>query len=229
LARFYTVLLAKNGEEGLQMANDTIPDLIISDIVMPIMDGIELCKAVKSDVKTSHIPVILLTAKTTTNERIEGLGSGADAYIAKPFHLKLLQTQIAGLIQSRQELYARFSQDVFIMSRKQTGNDVDQHFLQSTIDYILSNLTDTKLNIESLSSYHNMSHRNYYRKIKALTGNTVVEFIKIVRLKEALKLMEKQQYSLSEISYMTGFASPSYFTKNFREFYGKPPSEYLKS
>jgi AraC-like DNA-binding protein len=115
------------------------------------------------------------------------------------------------------------------MSRKQTSNDVDQHFLQSTIDYILSNLTDTKLNIDSLSAHHNMSHRNYYRKIKALTGNTVVEFIKIVRLKEALKLMEKQQYSLSEISYMTGFASPSYFTKNFREFYGKPPSEYLKS
>lgn len=229
LARFYTVLLAKNGEEGLQMANETIPDLIISDIVMPLMDGIELCKAVKSDVKTSHIPVILLTAKTTTNERIEGFGSGADAYIAKPFHLKLLQTQIAGLIQSRQELYSRFSQDVYIMSRKQTGNDVDQHFLQSTIDYILSNLTDTKLNIDSLSAHHNMSHRNYCRKIKALTGNTVVEFIKIVRLKEALKLMEKQQYSLSEISYMTGFASPSYFTKNFREYYGKPPSEYLKS
>lgn len=227
LARFYTVLLAKNGEEGLQMANETIPDLIISDIVMPLMDGIELCKAVKSDVKTSHIPVILLTAKTTTNERIEGFGSGADAYIAKPFHLKLLQTQIAGLIQSRQELYARFSQDVFIMSRKQAGNDVDQDFLQSTINYILTNLTDTKLNIESLSSYHNMSHRNYYRKIKALTGNTVVEFIKIVRLKEALKLMAKQQYSLSEISYMTGFTSPSYFTKNFREYYGKPPSEYL--
>lgn len=229
LAKFYNITLASNGKDGLLKAKELTPDIIISDIVMPLMNGIELCKSIKNDVITSHIPIILLTAKTTTNEQIEGFCSGADAYIAKPFHLKLLQTQIAGLIQSRHELYSRFSHDVYIMSRKQAGNDVDQKFLQSTINYVLSNLTDTKLNIESLSSHHNMSHRNFYRKIKALTGNTVVEFVKIVRLKEAIKLMETKQYSLSEISYMTGFTSPSYFTKNFREFYGNPPSDYLNT
>ncbi|MFA9391985.1 MAG: two-component regulator propeller domain-containing protein [Prolixibacteraceae bacterium] len=227
LEKDYNIISASDGKEGLQKANKYTPDIIISDIVMPVLDGIELCKALKNDLKTSHIPIILLTAKTTTNAQIDGFGSGADAYIVKPFHLKLLQTQIASLIHSRRELYSRFSQDVYIMSRKQTSNDVDQNFLQSTINYILTNITDTKLNIESLSSLQNMSHRNFYRKIKALTGNTVVEFIKIVRLKEAVRLMDTQKYNLSEISYMTGFTSPSYFTKNFREFYGKPPSDYL--
>lgn len=227
LARFYTIILAENGQEGLQKANEIVPDLIISDIVMPIMNGMELCKAIKTDVRTSHIPFMMLTAKTTTSEQIEGLDTGADVYITKPFDLKLLQTQVSNLIRSRKDLYARFSQDVYIMARKQSGNKLDHTFLQRTIDYILDNITDSKLNIESLSSHHNMSHRNFYRKIKALTGNTVVEFIKIVRLKQALKLMNTQQHNLSEVAYLTGFTSPSYFTKNFREFYGKPPSEFL--
>lgn len=228
LAKFYTIILAENAEEGLRKANDTIPDLIISDIVMPVMDGIELCKAIKTDVRTSHIPFLMLTAKSSSKEQVEGFNKGADAYITKPFQLKLLQTQIANMIQSRKELYARFSQDVYIMARKQSGNEVDLSFLQNTIGFIIENITSNNLNLESLSGHHCMSHRNFYRKIKALTGNTVVEFVKIVRLKQALKLMESQKYSLSEISYKTGFSSPSYFTKNFREFYGKPPSDYLK-
>jgi DNA-binding response OmpR family regulator/nitrogen-specific signal transduction histidine kinase len=229
LEQHYAIALAANGEEGLLKAKEAIPDLIISDIVMPLMSGMELCKAIKVDVRTSHIPFVMLTAKTTTMEQIEGLDIGADAYITKPFDLKLLQTQVSNLILSRKDLYARFSQDVYIMARKQSGNELDQTFLQKTIDFILNNITDSKLSIESLSTYHNMSHRNFYRKIKALTGNTVVEFIKIVRLKQALKLMETQQHSLSEVAYLTGFTSPSYFSKNFREFYGKPPSDYLRS
>jgi signal transduction histidine kinase/ligand-binding sensor domain-containing protein/DNA-binding response OmpR family regulator len=227
LEGIYTIVLAENGEEGLQKANAFTPDLIISDIVMPIMSGIEFCKAIKTDVRTSHIPLVLLTAKTTTSEQIEGFDTGADAYITKPFHLKLLQTQVANLIQSRKELYAQFSQEVYIMPNKLARSEIDQMFLQKTIDHIIQNLTDTRLNTEHLANHHNMSHSNFYRKIKALTGYTIIKFIRIVRLKQALKLMESKKYNMAEISYMTGFTSPSYFTKNFREYYGKPPSEYL--
>jgi signal transduction histidine kinase/ligand-binding sensor domain-containing protein/DNA-binding response OmpR family regulator len=227
LEGIYTIVLAENGEEGLQKANEFTPDLIISDIVMPVMSGIEFCKAIKTDVRTSHIPLVLLTAKTTISEQIEGFDTRADAYITKPFHLKLLQTQVANLIQSRKELYAQFSQDVYIMPDKLARSEIDHMFLQKTIDYIIQNLTNTRLNTEDLANHHNMSHSNFYRKIKALTGYTIIEFIRTVRLKQALTLMESKKYNLAEISYMTGFTSPSYFTKNFREYYGKPPSEYL--
>ncbi|UCH15084.1 MAG: response regulator, partial [Bacteroidales bacterium] len=150
LEGIYTIILAENGEEGLQKANEFIPDLIISDIVMPVMSGIEFCNAIKTDVRTSHIPLVLLTAKTTTSEQIEGFDTGADAYITKPFHLKLLQTQVANMIQSRKELYAQFSQDVYIMPNKLASSEIDQMFLQKTIDYIIQNLTDTRLNTEDL-------------------------------------------------------------------------------
>lgn len=228
LNKTYEIYEATNGIEGLKLALDKTPDLIISDIVMPEKDGIELCKEIKSDVRTSHIPLILLTAKTTTQEQVEGYTTGADAYITKPFNLQLLLTQINNLIQSRKELYSQYSQDVYIMHKKQAVNELDQQFLQKTSEYILNNITDSKLSIESIARHHNMSHSNVYRKIKSLTGSTIVEFIRVVRLKQALKFMESQKYNLSEVSYMTGFTSPSYFTKKFKEQYGKPPSEYLK-
>ncbi|MBN2521226.1 MAG: response regulator [Bacteroidales bacterium] len=227
LGRVFSILLASDGDEGLDIALKDTPDLIISDILMPNKSGIELCKDIKSDIRTSHIPFILLTAKSTVNEQIEGIDIGADAYITKPFNLKLLFRQAFNLIQSRRELYAQFSQDVYIMPKKIANNEIDQIFLQKTIDYILSNITDSRLSIENLAHYLKMSHSNIYRKIKALTGNTIIEFIRIVRLKEALKLMDSKKYNLAEISYITGFTSPSYFAKSFREYYGKPPSEYL--
>lgn len=227
LSRKYSTLQAADGFEGVNQAAEQLPDLIISDIMMPNKNGIELCNEIKSNVKTSHIPVILLTAKTSIQDQIEGINKGADAYVTKPFNLALLLTQIENIIHSRRELYAQFSQNAYIRPNKLAGNDVDREFLQKTIDFVLHNITDTKLSVASIAELHNMSHSVIYKKIKALTGNTIIEFIKIVRLKEALKLMESKKYSLAEISYMTGFTSPSYFTKNFREQYGKPPSEYL--
>ena len=194
---------------------------------MPGCSGIEFCKLIKTDIRTCHIPVILLTAKTTVNDQIEGVEVGADAYINKPFNMKYLLVQINQLIQSRQKLYARFSQDVYLMPNKLTNNDMDQEFLQRAIDYIVENISDNNLNVEELSEALNLSRSNVYRKIKALTGMTIIEFIRIIRLKQALKLMETKKYSLSEIAYQTGFSSPSYFTKSFKDQYGKPPSEYL--
>lgn len=227
LGKEYFVIISSDGEEGYEKAINTTPDLIISDVIMPKKSGIELCKDIKSDMRTSHIPFILLTAKTTTKEQIEGINTGADAYITKPFNLDLLLTQVKNLIFSRRELYAHFSKDLYIMPKKIASSELDQKFLQKTLDFLLVNITDEQLSVENLASYHNMSHSNVYRKIKALTGNTVVEFIRIVRLKEALKLMEKNKYSLAEISYMTGFNSQSYFTKIFKKEYGMTPSDYM--
>ncbi|MBN1184577.1 MAG: response regulator [Bacteroidales bacterium] len=227
LSEGFNVSKAEDGKIGVDLAFQHIPDLIVSDILMPNYSGIDLCKIIKSDIRTSHIPIILLTAKTTINDQIEGVEIGADAYITKPFNMKLLYIQINQLIQTRRKLYAQFSQEVYIMPNKMTDNELDQNFLQKAIDYIIMNITDNNLSVEELSNALNLSRSNVYRKIKALTGNTIIEFIRIVRLKHAIKLMETKKYSLAEIAYMTGFTSPSYFTKSFKDQYGKPPSEYI--
>jgi CheY-like chemotaxis protein len=224
----YKVFEASDGEIGFRMATEEIPDLIISDILMPYCSGIELCKRVKGDLRTSHIPVILLTAKTTVDEQIEGIETGADAYVTKPFNIQLLGVQINQLIHSRRELYAHYSQDVYLRPNKLASNEVDQLFLQKVVDYILENITDSNLCVEGLSAAVNLSRSNMYRKIKALTGQSIIEFIRLIRLKQALKLMETKKHSLAEIAYLTGFTSPAYFTKSFKDQYGKPPSEYLK-
>jgi AraC-like DNA-binding protein len=194
---------------------------------MPQCSGIELCNVLKADIRTCHIPIILLTAKTTISDQIEGVEVGADAYITKPFNMQFLVAKINQLIQSRRKLYAHFSQDVYLMPNKMADNELDQRFLQKTIDYIVTNITDNTLNVEGLAVEMNLSRSNVYRKIKALTGMTIIELIRIVRLKHAIKLMEAKKYTLAEIAYQTGFTSPSYFTKSFKDQYGKPPSEYL--
>jgi signal transduction histidine kinase/ligand-binding sensor domain-containing protein/DNA-binding response OmpR family regulator len=227
LGKTFTVSQAEDGKLGYELAMRKIPELIISDILMPRCTGIELCRLIKTDLKTCHIPVILLTAKTTINEQIEGIETGADVYITKPFSIQFLLAQINQLIKSRRELYAHFSQDVYIMPNKFTDNEMDQKFIQKAIDYIILNIADNTLDVEELSQALNLSRSNVYRKIKALTGKTIVEFIRIIRLKQAIKLMEAKKYSLAEVAYLTGFTSPSYFTKSFKEQYGKPPSDFL--
>jgi DNA-binding response OmpR family regulator len=223
----FNVTEAENGKKGIDNAFKVIPDVIISDVLMPQYSGIDLCKTIKTDIKTCHIPVILLTAKTTINDQIEGTETGADVYITKPFNMRLLYAKINQLIKSRRKLYAHFSQDVYLMPNKLSDNELDQMFLQKIIDFILQNIADNTLNVETLAGEMNLSRSNVYRKIKALTGKTIIEFIRIIRLKQALKLMETKKYTLAEIAYQTGFTSPSYFTKSFKDQYGKPPSDYL--
>jgi signal transduction histidine kinase/ligand-binding sensor domain-containing protein/DNA-binding response OmpR family regulator len=227
LSKHFTVTQAADGQEGLEVAFARTPDLIVSDIVMPRKSGIELCADLKSDIRTSHIPIILLTAKTTVEDQIEGIGTGADVYLPKPFSIRVLKVHIKQLIELRRKLYASFSQDVYMMPAKIAQNEIDQAFLQKAIDYIVQNITNAQLNVEMLADIFNISRSQVYRKIKGLTGNTAVEFIRTVRLKQALKLMETQKYTVAEVAYQTGFASPSYFTRSFKEQYGKAPSEYL--
>lgn len=228
LRRDFAVLEAKDGAEGLAISLESNPDLIISDIMMPVKSGIELCHDIKSDLNTSHIPFILLTAKATVEDQITGIEKGADLYVPKPFNIRYLITHVNQLIRSRRELYARFSQDVYLLPAKATTNTLDQEFLQKAIDYISANLQDPQLSVDSIAAVFNLSRMQMYRKIKAVTGKSVVEFIRMVRMKQAIKLMDSRQLTLSEVAFEVGFNSASYFTRCFKEEYGKTPSEYLE-
>jgi signal transduction histidine kinase/ligand-binding sensor domain-containing protein/AraC-like DNA-binding protein len=223
----FSVTDAGNGDEGFRLACEIVPDLIISDIVLPGKTGLELCKEVKSDIRTSHIPVLLLTAKTSSEDQVVGLESGADIYIPKPFSIRVLKAQVRQIIFTRKKLYARYSQDAYLMPASLTENLIDKEFLQKAVDYIDKNLCNSQLSVDSIAELFHMSRSQVYRKIKALTGQTVVEFIRIIRLKHALKLMEEKRYNFSEIADHTGFNSLSYFTRSFKEQYGKAPSEFL--
>lgn len=224
----YTVFECTNGADGVATALEKIPDLIISDILMASQNGLELCKTLKSDVKTSHIPIILLTAKATVEEQIIGIEAGADLYITKPFNYRFLLTHVRNIVSSREKLYAHFSKDVYLLPAKAATNAIDQAFLQRFIDHIVAHMQDPQLSVDSIAEVFNLSRVQVYRKIKALTGKSAVELIRSVRLKEALKLMETKKYTLAEISYQIGFSSPSYFTRSFKEEYGKAPSEFLQ-
>ncbi|MBU3821396.1 response regulator [Flavobacteriaceae bacterium XHP0103] len=228
LKQEFNTLEAKNGQEGLELALEHSPDLIISDIIMPIKSGIELCEELKKNIKTSHIPFILLTARTTVEDQISGVETGADVYITKPFSIRFLLAQVNQIIESRQKLYTQYSQDLSLMPNKMAHNEIDQAFLQKAIDYIKENMQNPQLGVIAIAELFNLSRMQIYRKIKALTGKSVVNFIRMVKIKEALRLMDAQKYTLTEISYMTGFNSPSYFTTSFKEEYGKSPSEYLE-
>ncbi len=224
----YQVLLASDGLEGLKIARKKIPDLILSDIAMPKLSGIELCSMVKNDMTTSHIPVILLTAKTTTDDVIEGIGTGADTYLTKPFDVKHLLVAIEKTIETRRKLYQRFSQDIYLLPNENFENDLDKKFIEEIIKYIDTHASENGITVENLAVHLLMSRTNVYRKIKAITGQTATEYIRSVLLKKALKLLESGKYNISEIAYTVGFSSPGYFTKCFKEQYGKTPSEYLE-
>src|SRR5690606_8155871 len=224
----FHLLQARNGREGFEMACESSPDLIISDILMPERNGIELCQDIKTNLKTSHIPFIMLTARTTVEDQIIGIETGADVYITKPFSIRFLLAQVNQIIESRQKLYSQFSKDVYLLPTKVAQNKIDQEFLQKAIDYIIENIQNPQLGVNSIAELFHLSRMQVYRKIKALTGKSVVNFIRMIRIKQALKLMDTQKYTLSEIAYLTGFNSASYFTTSFKEEYGKAPSEYLE-
>jgi signal transduction histidine kinase/ligand-binding sensor domain-containing protein/DNA-binding response OmpR family regulator len=223
----FSIIQAATAEDGFMLACEKVPDLILSDIVLPGNSGLEVCKELKTDLRTSHIPVILLTAKTSAEDQIIGFESGADIYIPKPFSLRVLKAQVKQTITARRKLYTRFSQDAYLMPANLTDNAVDKEFLKKALDYVNGNLRNPQLSVESLADLFNISRSQVYRKVKALTGQTVVELIRMVRLKYALKLMEEKKHNLSEIADLAGFNSLSYFTRSFKDQYGKAPSEYL--
>ncbi|MFA6813645.1 MAG: helix-turn-helix domain-containing protein, partial [Bacteroidaceae bacterium] len=214
--------------DGLNIILKEKPDLIISDIMMPGIDGYTLCRKVKQNVNVNSIPVILLTAKTTTEDQMEGLETGADAYIIKPFNTELLRTTIYNLIQNRTRLIKNFSNknlvDTKIDSIEIKSND--DILMNKIMKYINEHMSDPKLNVGMLAENIGLSRVQLYRKMKELTNQSVSSFIRTIRLKQAGELIKKDGVNISEVAYATGFTSLSHFSSAFREFYGFSPTEY---
>ncbi len=221
----YEVHSAVNGVKGLEMISELVPDLVVSDIVMPEMDGLTVCYRIKSDMLTAHIPVILLTARATVEDNIVGLKSGADDYLPKPFNVDLLLAKCHHLITTRRKLSELFREKLLLPD--QTDDTIQlNEFIEKAIQLIEENLSDTELGIDFLTDKLNMSRAQLYRKFKALSNQTVKEFIRVIRLKNAAKLLAEGKLNMSEVCYETGFSSHSYFSKCFKEVYGMTPKEY---
>ncbi len=222
------VIEAKDGKEGIEKALEFIPDIIISDIMMPKANGLELCETLKKDERTNHIPIILLTARTGEKTQFEGLETGADDYIIKPFKIKHLETRVKNLVTSRNQLRDRYSQEVILKPMDISISSIDQKFIERTQTVLDEHLTDPGLNIEDFSKHLGLSRMQLHRKLKAITGFTATEFVRSQRLKLAASLLEKYDVGISEICYKVGFNSPSYFSKCFKEAFGCLPSEYAQ-
>ena len=227
LKKDYKVLLAENGQIGLEIALQKLPDLILTDVIMPVMNGLDLCKNIKLNLKTSHIPLLMLSAKALVEDKLEGIDSGADLYLSKPFDMDILRSSLAQLITSRQIMFNKFYNGITKNAKAKTTT-LDNEFIQKALNYINENISETELSVEVLASEVFLSRSQLYRKIKTLTGVSVNEFIRNVRLEKAKELIEFGNDNINEISYKVGFSSPSYFTKCFKEKFGYLPTHNNK-
>ena len=228
LSSDYNTLLASNGEEALNIAKEQKVDLIISDIMMPVMDGCELCNQIKSDVELCHIPVILLTAAVGVETRIETLRMGADGYIEKPFSIDLLKANVANLFKNKEISFKQFTESPLSHYSSVTAGTVDNEFMEKLHAEVMKHLSEQDLNIEALTSILGTSKSTLYRKIKANTGLNINEYIRLCRLKEAAEMLSSQKYRINEVAYLVGFSSPSYFTTSFQKQFNISPSAFVK-
>ncbi|MGY5355664.1 hybrid sensor histidine kinase/response regulator transcription factor [Wenyingzhuangia sp. IMCC45467] len=232
----YEVQIANNGKQGLHMALDNIPDIIISDVMMPEMDGFELCKKLKEDIRTCHIPIILLTAKDSSLSKEEGYTSGADSYLTKPFSSNLLKSRLKNLLTQRQILAKAYSNNTNLLntssnSKEQTNalSGLDKDFIEKATRIITDNISEKTVDVQFLSDHMFMSNSTLYRKMKAITDLSTTEFIRKIKMIESEKLLQEKKYNLTEIAYKVGINSQVYFRKCFKEQFGCTPSEYLKN
>lgn len=227
LGRIYNkVLTAKDGIEGAMMAEAENPDIIVSDVMMPRMNGTDMCRRIKENIETSHIPIILLTAWSTDEGRAAGYKAGADAYIAKPFDMEVLLARISNLLEKQEKRQRDFSHSISLDPKTVADSSPDEDFLKEVIACIEKNIDNSEYTIDSLSTDVVMSRMSLYRKMKSLTGQTPADFIRTVRLKTAAKLLKEEKCTVSEACYRTGFASPQNFAKHFKEMFGVLPSQY---
>ena len=230
LADKYNIETATNGKSGIDEAFRLIPDVIISDITMPIKDGFELCKTLKEDIRTSHIPIILLTAKDSLQDKTTGYSLGADSYITKPFNGKLLLSRVENLIEKKQKTSKIISLNTENKRNEyiESLSNLDNEFLKKVTDIIIKNLDSEKIDVVFIADQMNMSHSSFYRKIKALTGMTANEFLRKIKIRNAEELLITGKYTISEVAYSVGMSSMAYFRQCFKEEFGISPSEYLK-
>lgn len=220
----YKIITAKNGEEGVQTALKKIPDLIITDLMMPKLNGIELCSQLKNDEKTSHIPIIMLTGKTGPENEIAGLQSGVEEYITKPFNPKTFQIRIENILTTRKKLRAHYNKKNVFKPKDIAFTSTDEKFLIKVEGILNDYLQDTNFSAEKFSQLLGMSRMQLHRKLIALTGHNTTAFIRLERLKQAEKLLEKSGLTVAEVAYTTGFNSPSYFIKCYKKTFGKTPT-----
>lgn len=224
----YKVKAASNGKVAMEIVLKEEPSLVISDVMMPVMDGLSFCKTMKQNIKTCHIPIILLTAKTSIDDQIEGLHLGADDYVVKPFEMNLLEAKIQNVIKTRKRLKELFSQSNDIKPEAIAFNILDKEFLDKAVAIVEKYMADAEFSVDVFTREMGMSRSNLHRKMKAITGASATDFIKKIRFNEASKLLEENRYSIAEISYMIGFNSPSYFSTSFKKYFGYLPTEHIQ-
>ncbi|MCG8388881.1 MAG: response regulator, partial [Cytophagales bacterium] len=226
----YITLEAGDGQQGYDLALEELPDLVISDVMMPRVDGIRFCKMIKENIKTSHIPVILLTARTSLIFKVEGLESGADDYVTKPFDPKVLELKVRNIIRSRQALKKEFldNEVLDIEPKRVTLTSRDEAFISQALENIEKNMSNSEYTVEDLGRATGMSRMQLYRKLKALTGQSANEFIRTIRLKRAAQLLEQDELTVAEVTYEVGFSDLPYFRNCFKKQFGVPPSQYVQ-
>lgn len=237
--QYFNVIEAENGKVGLEKSKTYQPDIIVSDVMMPEMDGIELVHALREEMTTSHIPIVLLTAKSTIESKIEGMQQGADDYITKPFSAAYLKARIINLLEQRKKLQALYCASLLPNASEQNDSETekepvpvlspnDQRFMDKIMETIEKNLDNGELMVEDIASEVNMSRSVFFKKLKTLTGLSPIEFLKEVRMKRAVQLIETEEYSMAQIAYMVGINDSHYFSKCFKQQYGITPTEYKK-
>jgi len=222
----YNIILAKNGEEGLNKAVQFLPDTIVSDIMMPVMDGLELCEILKTNERTAHIPVVLLTARAEEQQQLEGYYAGADDYISKPFHIDVLRAKIKGLIVRKEKLQQHFKDSFYLDLPDEELPEVERNLVRKATQVVLDNLQNPLFDVDMFCSAMAMSRANLFRKLKAATGFSASSFTRNIRIKQAAELLRKKEYTINEVSMMVGFSDPNYFSRCFKEIYGVAPSEF---
>ena len=225
----YSILLAYNGKEAIEQLDYHDINIIVSDVMMPVMSGTELCNEVKTNIHWSHIPVILLTARTADEYKIEGLELGADDYITKPFNFNLLKLRIRKFLEWNEKCHQSFSQKIDVSPKEITITSLDEKLIEKAINFVEVHIGEAEFSVEELSAAVNLSRSHLYKKLMSITGKGPAEFIRTIRLKRGRQLLEKSQLQIAEIAYNVGFSSPKRFSINFKNEFGVTPSEYLKN
>jgi DNA-binding response OmpR family regulator len=225
----YRILTANNGKEGLEQAIKNIPSIIISDLMMPEMNGIEMCKKLKTNINTSHIPILILTAKAGLENEKEGLETGADEFILKPFNIEVLKLRLDNILRTKEQWIQKFRTNSSSKSWKELSNKLDQKFIEKSINIIKKNLDNTEFSVEKFALEIGMSRSALFLKLKSITRQSTSEFIRTIRLNKAAKLIESGKYSITEVIYMVGFSDPKYFRTCFKKHFDCTPSSYFSN
>ena len=229
LSHQFQVKEAANGLLGLKMIKKFYPDIVISDVMMPEMDGFEMCRQAKNDIETSHIPIILLTARSLEEDRIEGYDTGADEYLSKPFNINVLKARIKNLLEARKRAKERFASiGTILPSSEITTNSIDEAFLDKTTKIVMDNISDPDFSLEDIIKLLGIGRSQFYRKISSITGQNPSNFIRTIRLKYASEMLLTQKYSVKELTHLCGFNSSAYFTKTFKELFGMTPTQFVE-